>query len=154
VPKYERETARLVSEKTGAEIMPGDKVTTFRGEEVTFLYVSRLPEDGKEGKIFTDDRPGGEFYPSVIGAFIDTGRRYQVFDHTDPQGRPEHVCEDGQEKEVGPLHLSVDAAEEWAREWSQKEGRPYWSVFRMNRRVTKDGHDVYEQSGRYRVLSW
>lgn len=71
MPKYEPDVARLVNEDTGREILPGDTVVTFRGESTVFRYVSRLPEHGKEGKVFTDIRPGGEFYPSVLGARIE-----------------------------------------------------------------------------------
>lgn len=70
MPKYERDVARLVNREFGVEILPGSKIE-IDGEVTTFRYVSRLPEPGKSGKIFTDIRPGGEFYPSVVGADIE-----------------------------------------------------------------------------------
>lgn len=71
MPKYTREQAQLIHEKTGEEITPGSTVPDFRGDPVKFLYVSRLPELGKSGKVMTDQRPGGEYYPSVLNARIE-----------------------------------------------------------------------------------
>jgi hypothetical protein len=72
MPKHGPETARLINEETGEEVQPGDTVLTFRGEATVFRYVSSLPEFGKSGKVFTDIRPGGEFYPQVFGCRILT----------------------------------------------------------------------------------
>lgn len=77
MPKYEPETARLISTITGREIRPGEEVTTFRGEVTVFRYVSGLPWCGKSGKIFTDIRPGGEFYPGVVDARIEIADRFR-----------------------------------------------------------------------------
>lgn len=71
MPKYTREQAKLIHKETGEEILPGSTVPNFRGEPTRFLYVSRLPNDGSEGKIMTEQSVGGEYYPSVLGARIE-----------------------------------------------------------------------------------
>jgi hypothetical protein len=71
MPAYGNDVAALINTETGDEIQPGTTVEDFRGEPVTFLYVSRLPEPGKSGKVMTDRRPGGEFYPGVLNARIE-----------------------------------------------------------------------------------
>lgn len=76
MPRYERTQARLIHRETGEEIRPGDTVTDFRGNEVTFCYISRLPEPGKSGKIILSDTPDNpfaqrEYYPTVVGARIE-----------------------------------------------------------------------------------
>lgn len=71
MPKYENTEAKLISTETGKEIPPGTVVKDFRGDPVKFEYVSRLPEPGKSGKIMTDQRPGGEYYPGVLNARIE-----------------------------------------------------------------------------------
>jgi len=71
MPKYTQDQAKLIHRETGREIIPGTEVVDFRGDPIVFLYVSCLPEPGKSGKIVTDRRPGGEFYPSVLNARIE-----------------------------------------------------------------------------------
>lgn len=68
MPKYD--DVKLIHTETGAEIRQGDVVPNFRGEQTRFLYVSRLPGGGSEGKIVIGAR-GGEVYPRVLGAYID-----------------------------------------------------------------------------------
>jgi hypothetical protein len=78
MPKYGQDVARLIEDGTGREIVPGEKFTTrVRGHEAVFLYISRLPEDGKTGRVFTDVRPGGEFFPSVFSARIEVAERFR-----------------------------------------------------------------------------
>lgn len=78
MPKYEPTEAKLILRETGEEIAPGSKMANFRGEEVEFEYVSRLPEPGKEGKIIINSPTlhgngswSREVYPSVVEARIE-----------------------------------------------------------------------------------
>lgn len=161
MPQYERDRARLMDLKTGAEIMPGDTVTTFQGEKTVFRFVSRLPEPGKTGKIITDIRPGGEFYPLVVGARIETrntldmqadsaggGRTYprtgyQVYDETGT--REDHTGEP-----IGPVHIEYDAAEKCAEE----SGAQVWSIYRVTRRVGWGLKVEYDPATSPRATSW
>lgn len=67
--------AKLIDKDTGTEIRPGDMVPDFRGDPTRFLYVSRLPESGKEGKIMTERSVGGEVYASVLNARVVPGEQ-------------------------------------------------------------------------------
>lgn len=69
MPKYD--DVKLIGTETGEEIPQGATVPNFRGEPTTFLYVSRLPGGGSEGKIMTARKVGGEVYPSVLNARIE-----------------------------------------------------------------------------------
>lgn len=69
MPKYDK--AKLIHTETGEEIPQGSEVPDFRGDLQKFLYVSRLPEDGKEGRIIIEANVGGEVYPSVLKARIE-----------------------------------------------------------------------------------
>lgn len=71
MPKYGNDVARLIHKETGDVIMPGTEVADFRGDPIMFLYVSRLPEFGKSGRVMTNRRPGGEYYPDVLNARIE-----------------------------------------------------------------------------------
>jgi len=131
MPKYERDAARLIHTETGKEIMPGDTVVSFRGEETVFRYVSRLPEFGKEGKIFTDIRPGGEFYPSVMGARIELASRFCGYKTSAIDGTL-HI-ESLPDAEVltlarDALHTSpvFGAVDKWMRSRSGEDVNPSW----------------------------
>lgn len=69
MPRYTEQEAKLISRSTGDEIKPG---TAF--PDLTFLYISRLPEGASSGRVMTDARPGGEFFPSVLDARIEVVR--------------------------------------------------------------------------------
>lgn len=88
MPKFDRDTARLIYNETGEEIKPGSMV--FRGpnpdDEMLFRFISKLPGGGSTGKVIVsypcghheDDEPfycngttEREFYPSVVGARIE-----------------------------------------------------------------------------------
>lgn len=71
MPKYTRDQAKLISKETGEEILPGTTVPDFRGDPTKFLYISRLPEPGKEGKVMTERSVGGEYYAGVLNARIE-----------------------------------------------------------------------------------
>lgn len=43
--------SRLIDEATGNEISPGDRVTTFRGEEYTLSMISRPAEGNSTGRV-------------------------------------------------------------------------------------------------------
>lgn len=70
MPKYDN--AKLINKDTGEEIQQGATVPDFRGDPRTFLYVSRLPNDGSEGRIMTEQAVGGEVFPSVLNGRIAT----------------------------------------------------------------------------------
>lgn len=89
MPKYDREIARLVQEKTGEEIVPGSSVVGFRDTTYRFLYVSQLPDGPSSGKVIAavpcghgpEDDHGyfcmddgwaeREYYPGVLNARIE-----------------------------------------------------------------------------------
>lgn len=48
----------------GTEVVPGDRLTDFRGDHATYESITRVPEPGKSGKIMTDR--GHESYPQVF----------------------------------------------------------------------------------------
>jgi hypothetical protein len=67
-------THKLI-DKDGNEIPPNTEVTDFRGEKMTFLYISRESEPGglSTGKITVDTENRTfkrEFYPYVFGCKI------------------------------------------------------------------------------------
>lgn len=66
----------LVNTKTDKVVADGDRITSFRGEEYFYRYISRAPSQGKEGKITVSTQKTGaslgdqEYYPSVFGLKI------------------------------------------------------------------------------------
>ncbi|MFE9833977.1 hypothetical protein ACFYP4_02340 [Streptomyces sp. NPDC005551] len=92
MPKYSNTQAMLISKESGEEILPGSVVPNFRGVDETFLYVSQLPSDGKEGKIIVEAKVGGEIYPSVIGAKIVPLPRWRVMRGEELIGRAEQMA--------------------------------------------------------------
>lgn len=94
MPRYENNQAKLISKETGEEILPGSTVLNFRGEQETFLYISRLPENGKEGKVIVEAKVGGECYPSVFNAKIMTLPRWRVMRGEELIGRAEQRAGD------------------------------------------------------------
>lgn len=68
MPRYDN--AKLIHKETGEEIKQDAEALDFRGEKQRFLFISRLPEVGKEGKIIIEAKVGGEVYPSVLNARI------------------------------------------------------------------------------------
>jgi hypothetical protein len=81
IAAYRDELSRwfAIDEKTGERVNPGDKVVTFRGEELVFDRISDYPVFGKSGKVLVKDptveegKPfhTREFYPSVINVKLD-----------------------------------------------------------------------------------
>jgi hypothetical protein len=79
----ERSRWFAVDEKTGERVNVGDKVTTFRGEELEFAGISQYPTYGKSGKILVKDPAIAEgdhfrtqeYYPSVINVKLDRERK-------------------------------------------------------------------------------
>lgn len=67
MPRFDN--AKLISTETGEEIKPGTVVKLRRGE-AKFLYVSRLPEGNSSGRVMTDEKIGGEYFPSVLDGKI------------------------------------------------------------------------------------
>jgi len=55
-------------------ILKGDEIRDFRDEDWIFIGVSRLPEEGKSGKVTVFKGEGHftrEFYPSVFNGHIN-----------------------------------------------------------------------------------
>lgn len=51
MPKYNQDTATLIDNETGREILPGEEVVAFRGETYRFDYISKLPGGNSFGKV-------------------------------------------------------------------------------------------------------
>lgn len=94
VPKYDRNRAKLVHRESGEEILPGSTVPDFRGDLKKFLYISRLPEPGKSGKVIVEEKVGGEYYPSVLEAEIVIQPRWRVMCREELIGRAEQWSND------------------------------------------------------------
>lgn len=54
-----------VTRLDGSEVKAGDKVTSFRGEEFTFVKVTRGPVPGKSAKVMTRESCV-EYYAGVF----------------------------------------------------------------------------------------
>jgi hypothetical protein len=54
----------------GKELKPGDKVVTFRGDEMTFKSGREPHKPSSTGRVYLTDSEGHEheFFPGVIGA--------------------------------------------------------------------------------------
>jgi hypothetical protein len=63
---------RLIHNATGKILNPGDKVKTFRGEDVTVLGHIEPKHEGSTGRVIIRDADGyeNEYYPGVIDATI------------------------------------------------------------------------------------
>jgi hypothetical protein len=74
----------------GNEVFPGDTITDFRGEPLTFKGVGRAPEIGRSGKVYVEGRLGW-FNDSVFKLQIwrrvelhETGERGWLARYTSP----------------------------------------------------------------------
>ncbi len=69
---------KLVNTETGAQIMPGDIVTDFRGDPFILRNYRPPHKPGSTGRVGLDNPDGsfhGEFFPGVINARIEADNK-------------------------------------------------------------------------------